>query len=187
MSMSKNTLSDSMNIVLGRFQPFHNGHEYLVNAALELGSTVIAIGSSESEITMNNPWDVDEREAMIRAWLNGRDAEIVHIPDINDPPNWVEHATKIHGEGVLVTSDESTKILYQDSNFPVHWVDLSNRESFEGWRVRVTLKMLSTVYEVDAQKQVMQASIPEEVVEWLIENDALHRLYSMSQGIEHAG
>ena len=68
MSMSKNTLSDSMNIVLGRFQPFHNGHEYLVNAALELGPTVIAIGSSESEITMNNPWDVDEREAMIRAW-----------------------------------------------------------------------------------------------------------------------
>jgi hypothetical protein len=47
--------------------------------------------------------------------------------------------------------------------------------------------MLSTVYETDAQREVMKTSIPENVVNWLIENDALHRLYSMSQGLEHAG
>ena len=62
---------------------------------------------------MENPWNAEERENMIRAWLAGRDAKIVHIPDINDPPNWVEHATKFHGEGTLVTSDEQTKILYE--------------------------------------------------------------------------
>ena len=124
---------------------------------------------------------------MMRAWLDGREAKIVQIPDINDPPNWVEHATKFHGEGVLVTSDESTKELYEESGFTVDWVDLSNRESFEGWRVRATLKMLSTVYETDAQKTVMLASIPSGVVDWLIENDALYRLYSMSRDLEHVG
>ncbi|MAX46111.1 MAG: hypothetical protein CMB24_04855 [Euryarchaeota archaeon] len=176
-----------MFIVLGRFQPFHKGHEYLVEAALGKGPTVIAIGSSEAEMSMNNPWSADEREAMIRAWLGDRDAEIVHIPDINDPPNWVEHATKYHGEGTLVTSDESTKNLYEASDFSVDWVDLSNRESLEGWRVRATLKMLSTVYETEAQKGVMSVSIPSNVVDWLIENDALYRLYSMSRDVEHAG
>jgi hypothetical protein len=124
---------------------------------------------------------------MIRAWLDGREAEIVLIPDINDPPNWVKHATTYHGKGKLVTSDLATSELYADADFPVEWVDLSNRESYEGWRVRVTLKMLSTVYETDAQREVMKTSIPENVVNWLIENDALHRLYSMSQGLEHAG
>tara|TARA_B100001769_G_scaffold275270_1_gene276720 strand:- start:1583 stop:2113 length:531 start_codon:yes stop_codon:yes gene_type:complete len=176
-----------MNIVLGRFQPFHRGHEHLVEVALGKGPTIIAIGSSEAELSMNNPWNADEREAMIRAWLDGREAKIVQIPDINDPPNWVEHATKFHGEGVLVTSDESTKELYEESGFTVDWVDLSNRESFEGWRVRATLKMLSTVYETDAQKTVMLASIPSSVVDWLIENDALYRLYSMSRDLEHVG
>ena len=176
-----------MFIVLGRFQPFHKGHEYLVEAALSKGPTVIAIGSSEAEMSMNNPWGADEREAMIRTWLDGRDAQIVHIPDINDPPNWVEHATKYHGEGTLVTSDESTKNLYEESDFAVDWVDLSNRESLEGWRVRATLKMLSTVYETEAQRQVMLHSIPIEVVDWLIENDALYRLYSMSRDLEHVG
>ena len=176
-----------MNIVLGRFQPFHRGHEHLVEVALGKGPTIIAIGSSEAELSMSNPWNADEREAMIRAWLDGREAKIVQIPDINDPPNWVEHATKFHGEGVLVTSDESTKELYEESGFTVDWVDLSNRESFEGWRVRATLKMLSTVYETDAQKTVMLASIPSGVVDWLIENDALYRLYSMSRDLEHVG
>ena len=180
-------LSDSMFIVLGRFQPFHNGHAHLLEAALALGPTTIAIGSSEAEMSMNNPWDADERAQMIREYLDGREAKIVQIPDINDPPNWVEHAKGFHGDGTLVTSDEETKNLYSESDFPVHWVDYSQRESLEGWRVRLTLKMLSTVYEQDGQKQVMLASIPEKVVNWLIDNDALHRLYSISQGLEHQG
>ena len=113
--------------------------------------------------------------------------KIVQVPDINDPPNWVEHAKGFHGHGTLVTSDEETKNLYSESDFPVHWVDYSQRESLEGWRVRLTLKMLSTVYEQDGQKQVMLASIPEKVVNWLIDNDAVHRLYSISQGLEHQG
>ena len=176
-----------MQIVLGRFQPFHKGHAYLVEAALEKGPTVIAIGSSQTEATMDNPWSADEREEMIRSWLDGRDAKIVQIPDINDPPNWVEHATKYHGEGTLVTSDESTISLYEAANFPVDWVDLNNRESFEGWRVRATLKMLSTVYEKEAMREVMSASIPITVVDWLIEKDAIYRLYTMSRDLEHAG
>ena len=176
-----------MQIVLGRFQPFHKGHAYLVEAALEKGPTVIAIGSSQAESSMDNPWSADEREDMIRSWLDGRDAKIVKIPDINDPPNWVEHATKYHGEGTLVTSDESTSSLYEAANFPVDWVDLNNRESFEGWRVRATLKMLSTVYEKDAMREVMSASIPITVVDWLIEKDAIYRLYTMSRDLEHAG
>tara|TARA_B100001113_G_scaffold105482_1_gene85549 strand:+ start:4874 stop:5404 length:531 start_codon:yes stop_codon:yes gene_type:complete len=176
-----------MQIVLGRFQPFHKGHAYLVEAALEKGQTVIAIGSSQAESSMDNPWSAEEREEMIRSWLAGRDAKIVQIPDINDPPNWVEHATKYHGEGTLVTSDESTRSLYQAANFPVDWVDLNHRESFEGWRVRATLKMLSTVYEKDAMREVMSASIPITVVDWLIEKDAIYRLYTMSRDLEHAG
>ncbi|MGB1491631.1 MAG: adenylyltransferase/cytidyltransferase family protein [Candidatus Poseidoniaceae archaeon] len=176
-----------MHIVLGRFQPFHKGHAHLVEAALAKGDTTIAIGSSQADSTMDNPWSADEREEMIRVWLDGREANIVQIPDINDPPNWVEHATKFHGEGTLVTSDEGTKNLYEDSGFPVEWVDLTNRESYEGWRVRATLKMLSTVYETDGLREVMLHSIPAAVVDWLIDNDALYRLYSMSRDLEHVG
>ena len=68
-------LSDCMYIVLGRFQPFHKGHEHLINQALDLGPTVIAVGSSQAEMSMDNPWNADEREAMIRGWLGDREAK----------------------------------------------------------------------------------------------------------------
>ena len=38
---------------------------------------------------------------MIENWNN--QVEVVLINDINDPPNWVEHAKKFHGNGILVT------------------------------------------------------------------------------------
>ena len=67
---------------------------------------------------------------MVKSWLNeqNRSATIIGINDINDPPNWVKHATEFHGEGVLVTSDEATKKLYEESTFPVEYVDLSNEK-----------------------------------------------------------
>jgi hypothetical protein len=108
------------------------------------------------------------------------------IEDINDPPNWVDHARQHHGEGTLVTSDAATSALYGEANFPVHNVDLNERERLEGWRVRQTAKMLSTVYDDEAVVEVLCASVPREVVDWLISNDALFRLSTFETGV-HAG
>ena len=178
----------SRNIVLGRFQPFHKGHEYLVNSAFEFAGdneVVIAIGSADKGWESNNPWTFEERQAMIQSWLNANEksATIIGVEDINDPPNWVEHASKSHGQGILVTSDEETKKLYQAANFEIKFIDLSNRENFEGWRVRQTLLMLSTVYDDDAIIEVLSATIPQQVVDWLIENDAIYRLSTMVSGV----
>ena len=55
-------------IVLGRFQPFHNGHEHLVLEALELFQEVtIAVGSAQEEWTTNNPFSFSERQEMIES------------------------------------------------------------------------------------------------------------------------
>lgn len=178
-------------IVLGRFQPFHNGHEYLLLKALEVFQTVtVAIGSAQEEWTTNNPFSFDERKAMIESWAAEMDLNeritVVGVEDINDPPNWVEHASKAHGEGTLVTSDENTKELYASKEFPVHWIDLHEREQFEGWRVRQSCMMLSTVYDDDATRSVLGPSLPSAIIEWLITNDALYRFLQLNAG-PHAG
>ncbi|MGY8699313.1 MAG: adenylyltransferase/cytidyltransferase family protein, partial [Candidatus Poseidoniales archaeon] len=50
-------------IVLGRFQPFHMGHEYLVKSALEhleVGDQlVVAIGSKQAGWEPDNPWTAE--------------------------------------------------------------------------------------------------------------------------------
>ena len=85
-----------------------------------------------------------------------------------------------------MTSDESTSALYKDAEFPVHDVLLNERERYEGWRVRQTAKMLSTVYDDDAVREVLSATVPLVVIEWLIEHDALFRLSTFETGV-HAG
>ena len=172
-------------IVLGRFQPLHNGHVFLIESALEMAGdddkVVVAIGSASCQMEPKNPWTGAERKQMIEAW--SEQVEVVLIDDINDPPNWVEHATKVHGKGVLVTSDQHTAELYRDSDWEVVEVDLDNRENFEGWRIRQTAKMLSTVDDFDAVREVLSSSIPTKVIEWLIENDALFRLSTFQTGV----
>ena len=178
-------------IVLGRFQPFHLGHVGLIQAAVEHAEgdeVVVAIGSSQAAWEANNPWTADERRAMIEAWAaeQGMALTIVQVEDINDPPNWVNHATETHGTGTLVTSDGPTMDLYHAAGWDVHEVGLSERETLEGWRVRQTVRMLSTVMDDEASRTVLAPSVPSAVIEWLIANDAMFRCSTFETGV-HAG
>ncbi len=179
-------------VVLGRFQPFHRGHAGLVEAALQHAGhddVMVAVGSSTAEASMRNPWSAEEREAMIHAWAAGACSpedlarlKVCHVPDINDPPAWVEHATSVHGEGTLLTSDEETAVLYETAGWGVVRAPLQARRDLEGWRVRETARMLSTVGDDDAVRAVLTPSVPESVIEWMIEHDALYRLSLLHEG-----
>ena len=149
---------------------------------------VVAIGSAQASWEANNPWTAEERLGMIEAWSaeQGLELTVVTIEDINDPPNWVEHATNIHGTGTLVTSDGPTMDLYRAAGWDVHEVALSERETLEGWRVRQTVRMLSTVMDDEASRTVLAPSVPSAIIEWLIDNDAMFRCSTFETGV-HAG
>ena len=57
-------------VVIGRFQPFHNGHAAMVRKALEESKTVyILLGSAYAYPNVLNPLTATERERMITSWL----------------------------------------------------------------------------------------------------------------------
>ncbi|MBT3970908.1 MAG: adenylyltransferase/cytidyltransferase family protein [Euryarchaeota archaeon] len=177
-------------VVLGRFQPFHKGHEHLVKSAASLGKVTIAIGSSEAEQDPDNPWSKEERTAMVKTWANsvGIEIEVVCIPDLNDPPNWVKHATNYHGDGALATSDEITAQLYRQAGWKVHEISMSLRENLQGWRVRQTMKMLSMLQEEDVLRNVLQESLPDEIINWFIaDNERIRRLAFLGPNVETPG
>ena len=185
-------------VVLGRFQPFHHGHALLIKAAEEWRRSnapemtlVIAIGSSNRPESIENPWSSQERVEMIDSWLNEVgyiDVSIVSIPDIEDPPNWVSHAENYHGPaGVFFTSDNPSAELYKSAGWPVVLTSLEQRENFEGWRVRETARMMSTVDDVEAVRTVLSHSVPEKVVDYLIAQNSLRRLAFLGEGGEPVG
>ena len=189
---------DSGVVVLGRFQPFHLGHEYLLESASKWRNEnnpnrplIIAIGSTNRPQNLLNPWSHEERSQMIESWAKSAKIEnfqICSIPDIEDPPNWVTHASQYHGQaGVLVTTDMGTAELYTASGWEVVLLPLEQRERFEGWRVRETARMLSTIGDQDAIREVLGTLIPMSVLEHLIETNGLHRLAFMGEGGEPVG
>ena len=185
-------------VVLGRFQPFHKGHAAMIIAAENFRKEnnpelklIIAVGSSNRSQTLKNPWSDSERIEMILFWLDNEvnfEASIVSIPDIEDPPNWVSHAERYHGKkGVFFSSDSSTSELYEISEWPVVSTSLIKRGRFEGWRVRETARMLSTINDEDAIKMVLGESVPESIIDFLVANDLLKRLAFLGEGGEPVG
>ena len=184
-------------VVLGRFQPVHKGHALMIRAAEDWRSAnssdkglIIAIGSSNQPPSIRNPWSSEERAAMLRAWLAsaGIEAKIVAIPDIEDPPNWVSHAEKYHGSaGSIFTTDAGTAELYESSGWSVIMGELEHRDSYEGWRVRATAQMLSTVHDEDGVRTVLGASVPDAVVSMMLDEGSLRRLAFMGEGGEPVG
>jgi bifunctional NMN adenylyltransferase/nudix hydrolase len=55
-------------VFIGRFQPFHNGHKAVIEAALEQAKeVVVVVGSSFAARNIRNPFTFQERKAMIQA------------------------------------------------------------------------------------------------------------------------
>ena len=65
--------------------------------------------------------------------------------------------------------------------------ELESREIFEGWRVRATAQMMSTVQDSEAVRTVLGASIPDAVVSYMLENDLIRRLAFLGEGGEPVG
>ncbi|MGB2706267.1 MAG: adenylyl-sulfate kinase [Candidatus Omnitrophota bacterium] len=102
-------------LFIGRWQPFHEGHKYLIDEALKKGENV-CIAIRGTEISEKNPYTVEQRAEMIRRVYKDR-VEIIAIPDINsinigrkvgydvnrvDPP---EHIGRISGTNVRAGKD----------------------------------------------------------------------------------
>ena len=72
-------------LYIGRWQPFHNGHKWLVQQALDRGENVL-IAIRDTPISEGDPYSVNHRMAMIRAVYSeeiktGR-VRVVELPDI---------------------------------------------------------------------------------------------------------
>ena len=66
---------------IGRWQPFHNGHKWLINKKLSKGVPVL-IAVRDIPPDSNNPFTTSETIEMLYAVYNDDDVEVVSISDI---------------------------------------------------------------------------------------------------------
>lgn len=79
-----------LGLFIGRFQPFHKGHEMIVKKALEqCDKLIILIGSAQESQTERNPFSIRTRELIISLCfldeLEENRVKILPIPDRENP------------------------------------------------------------------------------------------------------
>jgi bifunctional NMN adenylyltransferase/nudix hydrolase len=116
-------------VVIGRFQPLHEGHLNLIKTALDIGEqVVIAIGSHNISRSSKNPFTATEREALLKRTLDPSYLKRIHFckmeDRLNDNDRWAEnlkrnvlsfHKTPLidSKKQIAVAGHEKDKFLYE--------------------------------------------------------------------------
>ena len=81
-------------LYIGRFQPYHNGHKYVIEQITqEADELIIGIGSAQMSHEPDDPFTAGERVLMITRALKdiGCPLYIIPLEDINRNALWVAH------------------------------------------------------------------------------------------------
>ncbi len=129
-------------LLIGRFQPFHKGHVYVIEKILgEVDELIIAIGSAQLSHTLENPFTAGERLMMVSKGLaeNGikKGYYIIPIPDVNNNSLWVSHVRSHTPPFERVYSGNTlVKRLFKEIGVRVGTPPMFNREEYSGTEIR---------------------------------------------------
>jgi nicotinamide-nucleotide adenylyltransferase len=128
--------------VIGRFQPFHNGHLLLIRQILkESDEVVVVIGSAQLNYTFENPFTAGERVLMIRAALleGGIDlSRIIILPIVDEEDNalWFPKLVSMLPPFSSLYSGNRLVATLASAHLEVKSPKFVNRKRFNGTYIR---------------------------------------------------
>jgi bifunctional NMN adenylyltransferase/nudix hydrolase len=133
----------NLTICIGRFQPLHNGHLHLLNAAKEEGDVLVLIGSATESRSIKNPFPTPIIHEMLKPYAT-------YIEGISDYPTddspWLagiqEKVSKYDYkyDNVYIVGHEKDESSYYLNNFP-QWnlKKISNFQNINATTIREEL------------------------------------------------
>ncbi len=161
-------------LLIGRFQPFHQGHlDALRFALLKVDKLWVGLGSSNQPPLGNNPFSAEERKKMILSSIDDsirNKIEIYFIPDFEDHKKWVEHIDSIVPKfDIVFTNDEMTKHLYSKRDTTVVTIPFTKRNVLSGTNIR----------DLILSDQPWEEFVPDGTKKFLNETNAKQRLKNL--------
>jgi nicotinamide-nucleotide adenylyltransferase len=131
-------------LFIGRFQPFHLGHQETIRYILkQVDDLVIAVGSAQKSHEVRNPFTAGERIQMIRSTLAHdravrlEDIIIIPVPDADVHLLWTHLLdSQVPKYDVVFTNDQFTTLLFRDRGIKVIQPPLLDRTVFSATNVR---------------------------------------------------
>ncbi|MEE9152233.1 MAG: nicotinamide-nucleotide adenylyltransferase [Thermoplasmata archaeon] len=162
-------------LLLGRFQPFHNGHLKVVKEITEDADyLVIAIGSAQYSHSLENPFSAGERYTMISRALMAQGIENYHLVTIEDLHRyaaWVSHVVSQSPKFDVVYAHNPLSLrLFTEGGFTVVELKLHEPGKYSGTEIR--RRMIAG--------EEWRNLLPKEVVEVIDEIDGVGRLKDLA-------
>lgn len=109
-------LTRKVSLFIGRFQPFHEGHKYIINRLLEDGRRVY-IGIRATDPGERNPYTMEERRWQIYQEYGDR-VQVIELPDIDEvvhgrTPGWQIREVNVPEEVTKISGTEKRNTLKQ--------------------------------------------------------------------------
>jgi bifunctional NMN adenylyltransferase/nudix hydrolase len=173
-------------VYIGRFEPYHTGHDALVRLGLLLGKTVvIVLGSAGEPRSRKNPLFALEREMMIAGCFTGTDRarlRFAAVADTGDNESWVADVQaavdqKAPGAArVALLGHFKDASSYYLNHFPTwHLESVSRANELDATTVRKV--MFDQTRSLDARIAQLQTMVPTGALaflkQWLSTDDFL--------------
>lgn len=145
-------ITNRIGIVIGRFQPFHNGHVYLIHEALKIcDKIIIGIGSSNVS-DKDNPYTFEKRLEMVEKFIEessfakasadkGKIIKVVPIPDVPDDEEWLKITLKNAGKfDVSFGNNDWVNGIFKTQGIDVVEFPFYKRYLLEGKKIRELMR-----------------------------------------------
>jgi len=123
-----------LGLVVGRFQPLHNGHKFLIIKAINENDIVaICIGSARK----SDPLTLNERRKRLKKYLNeldmgNKEIRIVHVEDTSSDDEWVMELIK---ESKMTDKTEN-RFYSADKRLPKAYLDALKKQGISVEKIK---------------------------------------------------
>lgn len=159
-------------LFLGRFQPYHNGHQRVIEEITrQVDELIIAVGSAQWSHTLRDPFTAGERIMMITRALQTLPLSkyVLPIEDIERNSLYVSHIRTLTPSFQTVYSNNPLVVrLFKEAGISVKSLPFVERDRFWGtkirelmiageeWRAYVPIPVAQVIDEIDGMTRLRQ-------------------------------
>jgi nicotinamide-nucleotide adenylyltransferase len=167
-------MSTTRGILIGRFQPFHDGHVRVVEDIVdEVDELIVGIGSADDSHEPRNPFTAGERMMMVHGALEEVETTLYTVPleDIDRNSVWVSHVESMSPWFDVAYSNNPLVVrLFEEAGIDVRQTEMFDREKLKGSEIRRVM--------IDGG--AWEQYLPDSVVDVVHEIDGIERIRAVS-------
>ena len=136
-------------LIIGRFQPLHKGHIYLIKAGLTIADKlVIGIGSA-NVVDFDNPFSVEDREKTLKEMLKRENLDehiikVIRLDDNSSDKVWLKQVLEKTGPlDIVIGNNDRVKGIFENAGHTVQEIPYFKRHIYEGRKIRERMRKAS--------------------------------------------